>query len=56
MYPSTSELREVASEEGMTWAIFAARFGVSEATARRWCRASGIRNLQQFQKQPRHEK
>lgn len=45
MMPSTSELRAVAHEEGMNWAMFAARFGISEHTARQWCRSVGIRGL-----------
>lgn len=45
MIPSTSELLAVAQEEGMTWLIFAARFGVSQSTVRKWCRSCGIRYL-----------
>lgn len=45
MMPSTSELLAVAQEEGMTWSIFAARFGVSQSTVRQWCRSCRIEKL-----------
>lgn len=45
MIPSTLELLAVAQEEGMTWSIFAARFGVSQSTVRQWCRSCGIWHL-----------
>ncbi|WP_276913989.1 hypothetical protein [Aneurinibacillus aneurinilyticus] len=45
MIPSTSELLAVAQEEGMTWSIFAARFGVSQSTVRQWCRSCRIEKL-----------
>lgn len=43
--PSTSEILQVANEQGMTVEKFALRFGISESTARKWLKSVGCKKF-----------
>lgn len=43
--PSTSEILQVAQEQGMTIQKFALRFGISESTARQWLKSVGCKKF-----------